>query len=94
MTDLTKSTSPLSVDCPTCRVAVEWIEKNTFRPFCSQRCQLIDLGEWATESFRIPQAPSAAMDEYELEEMERLLADQEDGDSDHSNSEPHKGWIQ
>jgi hypothetical protein len=73
---------------------VEWIEKNTFRPFCSQRCQLIDLGEWATESFRIPQAPSAAMDEYELEEMERLLANQEDDDHDHSNSAPHKGWIQ
>jgi endogenous inhibitor of DNA gyrase (YacG/DUF329 family) len=33
---------------------VEWTESSKFRPFCSERCRLIDLGQWATESYRIP----------------------------------------
>ena len=43
-----------SVPCPTCQKQVEWIEHNSFRPFCSKRCQLIDLGEWAAEEKAIP----------------------------------------
>ncbi len=38
-----------SVSCPRCGVIVKWVEENRFRPFCSKRCQLIDLGEWANE---------------------------------------------
>lgn len=34
--------------------AVEWRETSPYRPFCSKRCQLIDLGEWADEEKRIP----------------------------------------
>ena len=41
------------VKCPTCDKQVEWSDKSQWRPFCSQRCQLIDLGEWASESHRI-----------------------------------------
>lgn len=39
----------ISVTCPTCRLQVMWHEKNLFRPFCSKRCQLIDLNGWAKE---------------------------------------------
>jgi endogenous inhibitor of DNA gyrase (YacG/DUF329 family) len=39
--------------CPTCGKAVKWTPKNAFRPFCSDRCRLIDLGAWADESHRI-----------------------------------------
>ncbi|ACS84471.1 protein of unknown function DUF329 [Musicola paradisiaca Ech703] len=42
------------VKCPTCARAVEWSENSIYRPFCSKRCQLIDLGEWADEEKRIP----------------------------------------
>ncbi len=42
------------VNCPTCGKEVIWGEKSPFRPFCSKRCQLIDLGEWAAEENRIP----------------------------------------
>lgn len=38
--------------CPQCHRAVEW-EGNEFRPFCSERCRMIDLGAWANESYRI-----------------------------------------
>lgn len=44
-----------TVSCPQCGAPVEWGEQSPWRPFCSQRCKLIDLGEWASESYRIPQ---------------------------------------
>ena len=42
------------VKCPTCQSEIEWGPQSPFRPFCSKRCQLIDLGEWADEQKRIP----------------------------------------
>jgi len=42
------------VNCPGCGKSVIWNESSPFRPFCSKRCQLIDLGEWAAEEKRIP----------------------------------------
>jgi endogenous inhibitor of DNA gyrase (YacG/DUF329 family) len=41
------------VKCPTCGKAVKWEAASKWRPFCSERCRLIDLGEWASESHRI-----------------------------------------
>ncbi|WP_226396704.1 DNA gyrase inhibitor YacG [Haemophilus sp. Marseille-Q0026] len=46
--------SELVVECPTCQKKVEWKTENKYRPFCSDRCHLIDLGEWANEEKRIP----------------------------------------
>ncbi|OUS08826.1 DNA gyrase inhibitor YacG [Gammaproteobacteria bacterium 42_54_T18] len=48
----------MKVACPTCKKNNEWSEKNQFRPFCCERCKLIDLGEWANESRTIPGTPS------------------------------------
>ena len=45
---------PRIVSCPTCGKSVEWIDASKWRPFCSERCKLIDLGAWASESYRIP----------------------------------------
>ena len=42
------------VACPTCGKSVEWRADNTWRPFCSERCKLIDLGDWLAEQHRIP----------------------------------------
>ncbi|WP_437889031.1 DNA gyrase inhibitor YacG [Phytobacter sp. V91] len=44
----------MQVNCPNCGKSVVWNETSLFRPFCSKRCQLIDLGEWAAEEKRIP----------------------------------------
>jgi uncharacterized protein len=41
------------VACPTCRKPVYWSASSPYRPFCSERCRLIDLGGWAAESHRI-----------------------------------------
>ena len=42
------------VKCPTCNKQVEWSEQSQWKPFCSERCKLIDLGAWADESHSIP----------------------------------------
>jgi uncharacterized protein len=42
------------VRCPTCSRSVEWTEASRWRPFCSERCRLIDLGAWAAEQHVIP----------------------------------------
>jgi endogenous inhibitor of DNA gyrase (YacG/DUF329 family) len=42
------------VCCPTCSRSVEWTEGSRWRPFCSERCKLIDLGAWAAEQHAIP----------------------------------------
>lgn len=41
------------VSCPTCGKKDTWTSENAFRPFCSERCKLIDLGEWADENYRV-----------------------------------------
>jgi len=43
-----------SVACPRCGKQVAWEPKNPWRPFCSERCKLFDLGAWATEEYRVP----------------------------------------
>jgi uncharacterized protein len=50
----------LKVKCPTCRREVEWSDASPYRPFCSDRCRLIDMGAWLTEQRKIPdQSPQA-----------------------------------
>lgn len=44
------------VACPQCNRLSEFSATNLFRPFCSERCKLIDLGQWANESYKIPSA--------------------------------------
>ncbi len=42
-----------TVSCPTCQRDTQYNQGNPNRPFCSERCKLIDLGEWADETHRI-----------------------------------------
>jgi endogenous inhibitor of DNA gyrase (YacG/DUF329 family) len=41
--------------CPNCKRQSTW-EGNPYRPFCSERCKLIDLDNWLSERYRIPAA--------------------------------------
>jgi len=36
---------------------VPWTPEQLFKPFCSERCKLIDLGEWVMEEKKIPGEP-------------------------------------
>ncbi|MGF1614924.1 MAG: DNA gyrase inhibitor YacG [Gammaproteobacteria bacterium] len=42
-----------SIPCPTCSQAVDWTKIQPWRPFCSERCRLIDLGDWLGGAHRI-----------------------------------------
>ncbi|MDH5230058.1 MAG: DNA gyrase inhibitor YacG [Gammaproteobacteria bacterium] len=57
----------LKVNCPQCDRLVAWSEDSKFRPFCSERCRLIDLGAWASEEYSVPVAESDLSLEMELE---------------------------
>jgi endogenous inhibitor of DNA gyrase (YacG/DUF329 family) len=54
---------PSVVKCPTCGAPVAWSEASTYRPFCSERCKLIDLGAWASDRYVVPGAPADTSDE-------------------------------
>ncbi len=45
------------IACPTCQKSQIWDSKNPYRPFCSERCKLIDLGEWADGERKIAGPP-------------------------------------
>lgn len=36
---------------------MQWDPRNKYRPFCSERCKLMDLGQWATERYRVAGEP-------------------------------------
>jgi len=42
----------MKLKCPVCNKVTTW-EENPHRPFCSERCKLIDLGRWASDEYRI-----------------------------------------
>ncbi|MCB9741562.1 MAG: DNA gyrase inhibitor YacG [Alphaproteobacteria bacterium] len=48
------------VPCPRCREPAQRRPLNPAFPFCSERCRLIDLGDWLDESFRIPGPPDTS----------------------------------
>ena len=49
-----KPAKPRLVRCPACGGDSIYAPGNPFRPFCSERCKNMDLGAWASESFRVP----------------------------------------
>lgn len=50
------SDSVTVVRCPTCHAPVRWEATSRYRPFCSERCKMIDLGQWADQGYRLPAA--------------------------------------
>ena len=54
MSDQNTMNAEKKVKCPQCGHFAFYSKTNPFRPFCSERCRLLDLGQWANEDFRIP----------------------------------------
>ena len=52
---------PRNFPCPRCGKPSFW-EENAFRPFCSERCKLIDLGAWASDEYTLPTEDSPPAD--------------------------------
>ncbi|MCL2871570.1 MAG: DNA gyrase inhibitor YacG [Betaproteobacteria bacterium] len=67
---LAKTASPVAaptttVACPQCGAVVVWTSVSRWKPFCSERCKLLDLGAWANESYRIAGAEITDVSEIE-----------------------------
>lgn len=60
------------VKCPNCGKETEY-EGNEFRPFCSERCKMLDFGAWADEEYTLP-VEGSEITEQDLEEIEKALA--------------------
>lgn len=60
----------MRVKCPNCGLETEW-EGNEFRPFCSERCKLLDFGAWADEEYSLPAESPDALSPEELDEIEK-----------------------
>ncbi|OLE51347.1 MAG: DNA gyrase inhibitor YacG [Acidobacteria bacterium 13_1_20CM_3_53_8] len=50
--------------CPTCGKVIVW-EGNEWRPFCSERCKMIDFGRWANEEYRVPSEDRPSAEQME-----------------------------
>jgi endogenous inhibitor of DNA gyrase (YacG/DUF329 family) len=53
----------MRVKCPTCKRELDW-DASSYRPFCSERCRLVDLGAWLAEQRGIPSDAPAAADDF------------------------------
>lgn len=69
----------MKVNCPTCEKEVAWSAESPYRPFCSERCKLIDLGDWAAENHRIADKTpvDASLSEELLDALEQQSIDQD-----------------
>lgn len=56
-----------TIKCPHCRKETD-LADNPYRPFCSERCKMIDLGTWASEGYRIPGEKAPQQDGGEEDE--------------------------
>jgi len=57
----------MKIKCPICKNVTTW-EENPWRPFCSERCKLIDLGKWVFEEYRIEGKENTATDKEQKAE--------------------------
>jgi len=64
------------VKCPTCGKETQY-QGNEFRPFCSERCKLLDFGAWADEEYNLP-AESSEMTEQDLDQIETALKEKKE----------------
>ena len=63
------------VKCPNCGKGTEY-RGNEFRPFCSERCKLLDFGAWADEKYSVA-VESTTMTDHDIDELERVLDQKE-----------------
>ena len=67
----------MKMNCPICRKPVD-SESHPEFPFCSERCRLLDLGNWASEKYVVSES---ALDETLFEQLEREIKHDDDGKS-------------
>ncbi|MCP9494161.1 MAG: DNA gyrase inhibitor YacG [Pyrinomonadaceae bacterium MAG19_C2-C3] len=56
--------------CLTCKKPIQW-QDNPFRPFCSERCRMIDFGHWVDEDYAVPSNEAADFFDDDIKEQSR-----------------------
>lgn len=69
---MSDAVKPRLVRCPQCGGDSVYAPTNKWRPFCSERCRQIDLGAWASESFRVAATPPQDPDELDPDQPPRV----------------------
>jgi endogenous inhibitor of DNA gyrase (YacG/DUF329 family) len=59
------------VKCPRCGKEVEY-SGSEFRPFCSERCKLLDFGAWVDEEYNLP-SETSSLSEEDIDKIEKAL---------------------
>ncbi len=67
----------LDVECPHCKKKFNYYS-STFRPFCSEKCRLIDLGQWLNESYTVPVQKLTEEELLQLETLEHEIKKNEE----------------
>jgi endogenous inhibitor of DNA gyrase (YacG/DUF329 family) len=67
----------LDVDCPNCKKKFNYYS-SVFRPFCSEKCRLIDLGQWLNESYTVPVQKLTEEELMQLETLENEIKKNEE----------------
>ena len=62
--------------CPNCKKEFK-PHKEKYRPFCSERCKEIDLGQWFSESYSVP---AVNLNEDEVEELSKIIEEKDYND--------------
>jgi uncharacterized protein len=68
------------VNCPTCGKQIEW-SQSEYRPFCSEKCKLLDLGEWIEGGYRLPDE-STGLSEEDLQKIENAINETDGQEND------------
>ncbi len=66
----------IEVKCPNCKKSFDYYSSE-FRPFCSEKCRLIDLGQWLDESYTVP---VQKLTEEEVLTLEQLIHEKNEDD--------------
>jgi len=67
----------LEIDCPNCKKKFNYYSSE-FRPFCSEKCKLIDLGQWLSESYTVPVQKLTEEELLQLETLENEMKKNEE----------------
>jgi uncharacterized protein len=76
-------TKAIEVACPTCKKKFSYYSSE-FRPFCCEKCRLIDLGQWLTESYTVP---VEKLTEDEAQTLEQLIYEKNQEDNRSEDNE-------
>lgn len=69
------------VTCPHCKKPSLFSSENPYRPFCCERCRLIDLGKWANEEYKVESKEPVYIEDEDL-----MLTEPEDNDESHEHN--------